>query len=169
MQLVSIKSLEISWSFRKGARLYQVTGYTRSSAMEQAMCSGSRPGESAEEITKPKVSTTKLHIHRLLTLARLRWHLRLLPRPILRSVKWMYTLLSWQLTWKKRSICTPHRDTFVCSRMGANTTIPDERLHGRWYSASEVSLWPEVVCCIYGPLSLAYGLWASAGLMHNLF
>jgi hypothetical protein len=23
-------------------------------------------------------------------------------------------------------------------------------------------------CCIYGPISLAYGLWASAGLMHNL-
>ena len=42
MQLVSIKSLEISWSFRKAERLCQVTGYSRSSAMEQAMCSGSK-------------------------------------------------------------------------------------------------------------------------------
>ena len=42
--LVSIKSLEISWSFRKGERLCQVTGYTRSSAMEQAMCGGTKPG-----------------------------------------------------------------------------------------------------------------------------
>ena len=25
-----------------------------------------------------------------------------------------------------------------------------------------------IFCCIYGPISLAYGLWASAGLMHNL-
>jgi len=30
--------------FRKGERLCEVTGYTRSSAMEQTMCSGSRPG-----------------------------------------------------------------------------------------------------------------------------
>jgi hypothetical protein len=39
MQLVSIKSLEISWSFRKGERLCKVIKYTRPSAMEQAMCS----------------------------------------------------------------------------------------------------------------------------------
>jgi len=38
-QLVSIKSLESLWSFRNGERLCPVTGYTRSSAMEQAMCS----------------------------------------------------------------------------------------------------------------------------------
>jgi len=44
MQLVSIKSLEISWSFMKGERFCQVIGYTWSSAMEQAMCSSSRPG-----------------------------------------------------------------------------------------------------------------------------
>jgi len=44
MQLVSIKCSEISWSFQKGARLCQVTGYTTSSAMEQAKYSDSRPG-----------------------------------------------------------------------------------------------------------------------------
>jgi len=37
-------SLEISLSFRKGEMLCQVTGYTRSSMMEQEMCSSSRPG-----------------------------------------------------------------------------------------------------------------------------
>ena len=63
MQLISIISFEISLSFRAGERLCQVTGYTRSSAMEQAMCSASRPGKSVQEITKWKVLRTWLRMH----------------------------------------------------------------------------------------------------------
>jgi hypothetical protein len=71
MQLVSVKCSEISLSFRKGEKLCQVTGYTRSSVLEQAMCSGSRPGWSVEEITKSKAWTTKLHMHRMFVWATL--------------------------------------------------------------------------------------------------
>jgi hypothetical protein len=47
----------------EGRKACQVTGYTRSSAMEQAMCSSSRPGYSVEEITESTASTTRLRMH----------------------------------------------------------------------------------------------------------
>jgi len=135
MQLVSIISLEISCSFRKWERLPQMTGYTRSSVTEQAMCSGSRPGHSAEEITKLKASTTRLCIHRWITSTMSGWHSRLPPSKIMRSIKLSSARLAWESTWNKTSKCGCHRDIFVCFRTGADAIIHDQRLCGRWYSA----------------------------------
>jgi len=122
---ISIMSLEILWSFRKGETFSQVIRHTGLSVMEQAMCSSMRPGKPAVEITKSKPSTTRLGLHWLLTLATLGCHSQLLPSTISQSIKWTSVLLSWKLTWKKRSIYTHCRNSFVSSKLGADTTIQD--------------------------------------------
>ena len=63
------------------------------------------------------------------------WHSRLPPGTISRSIKWTSAQLSRELTWRKRSIFTRHRDNFVWSKLGADITIQGQRLRGRWYYA----------------------------------
>jgi len=105
-------------------------------ADEQAMCSGSRPGQSVEEITKSKASTTRHCMHRLLAWNTSGWDSVSPPSTISTSIKWTYAWHSSELTWRKRSICTCHRDTFVWS-LEADTSILGQRLCGRWYSAGD--------------------------------
>jgi len=77
----------------------------------------------------------RLRMHRLLAWATLGCHSRSPPSTISRSIKWTSARLSWELTRKKRFICTCRRDTFVCSKLGADTTFQGQRLCGRWYAA----------------------------------
>ena len=130
------------------------------------MCSGSRQGYSRKEITKSKALTTRLRMHRLLTWATLGWHSRLPPSMISRSIKWTYARLSWQLTWRKRSICTSRRDIFVWSQLGADTTIQSQRFRRRWYPA-----W-ESLCMAWSSLrkfgtALLWTSWSWLDLRHH--
>jgi hypothetical protein len=121
-----------SWSFSKGEKLCQVTGYTKSSVMEQAMCSSSRPGWSVEEITKSKLSTTRLCMHRVLARATFGWYSPSPPIRISRYITWMYAWLSLESPWRQRSIYTCRRDVFIWSKLGAIKTIEVyQRLRGR--------------------------------------
>ena len=105
-------------------------------------------------------------MHRLLAVASLGWHSQSPPSTILRSIKWTYARRSWELPWKMRYICTPCRNIFVCSRMGADTTIQDERLRGRWYSASEILIMAWRSIRTFG-IALLRTLWSRLGWWHH--
>lgn len=57
----------------------------------------------------------------------------------------MYAQLSWELTWKKRYVYIHHRDIFVCSRMGVNIIIQDQRFVEAGIRPENASLMPEAV------------------------
>jgi hypothetical protein len=61
---------------------------------------------------------------RLLAGATLGWHTPSPPSTFSESIKWTSARLSSESTWKKRFICTRHRDTFVWS-LGADSTIQE--------------------------------------------
>jgi len=74
MQLVRIKSLEISQCIWMEGICCQVVVYTRSSAFTQARYSGSRPEHCERAITKSKLLTTKRRIHKVFAGAMLSCH-----------------------------------------------------------------------------------------------
>jgi len=95
------------------------------------MCNDSWPALCAEWITKCEASTTRLRMHWLLAWARFGCHSRSPPSMILRSIKWMFSWLSWELTWTKRSICTHRRD--ILCLLQSNSRFTDPWLRETWW------------------------------------
>jgi len=75
---------------------------------------------------------------------------------------------SWESTWRKGSIYTHRRVSFVCSRMGAGSTIQDrQRLRSWWYFAWESLFIPQSSPSMFGMLLLRTS-WSRLDLWHHI-